>query len=71
MVGAPNVAPALHAAAVPTSTSRAKSVLRSERILPAIVDRDDSSALRSTIVVRRDVLRADGKRRATTFVEKD
>ena len=40
--GALSVAPALRAAAVPTSASRAKSALRSERILPAIVDRDDS-----------------------------
>ena len=71
MAGAPNVAPALLAAAMPKSASRAKSALRSERILPAIVDRDDSLAMDSTIVVRREVLRADGKRRATTFVEKD
>lgn len=72
-VGAPIVAPALHAAlaAVPTSASRAKSALRSERILPAIVDRGDSLASVSTILVLREVLCADGKRKATTFVEKD
>ena len=71
MAGVPNVAPALHAAAMPKSASRAKSALRSGRILPAIVDRDDSLAMGSTIVVRREVLRADGKRRATTFIEND